>query len=242
MGKIWLVAMRELQAYFRTWTGYVVASISLLMTGLLFNAFAIGDNPKYSSDILADFFYFNSGITMVASVFIAMRLLAEEKQSGTIVLFFTSPITERQFVYGKFLSAFIFGLFLQVLSLYLPALILLEGKVSLGHLAAGYLGVTLLGTAVLAMCLFASVLAPSQMVAGILGAAVTVGALILWLLSGVVDEPFRELFSYLAIHNQHFTPFSKGIVHTMDLVFYISVAFFFLECSIRVLEARRVQG
>lgn len=242
MGKIWLVATRELGAYFRTWTGYIIGAAALLINGLLFNAFAIGDQAKYSAEVLEDFFYFSSGLSMVAAIFLAMRLFAEEKQTGSLVLFYTSPVTERAFVYGKFLSAFIFFLFLQALSLYLPALIFIEGKVSFGHLAAGYLGVTLLGAATLGVALFASVASPNQMVAGILGAAITVSLLVLWLLSGVVDEPFKGLFSYLAIHNQHFTPFSRGIVHVVDIVFYVSALAFFLECSIRVLEARRVEG
>lgn len=242
MGKIWLITQRELGAYFRTWMGYVIAAVALLINGLLFNAFAIGDKPKFSADVLADFFYFSSGIGMVAGIFLAMRLLAEEKQTGTIVLFFTSPITERQLVYGKFFSSFAFFMVLQVLTLYLPALIFISGKVSLGHLASGYLGVILLGTVVLSASLFASVISPNQMVSGILGAGITVGLLVLWMLSLVVDDPFRDLFSYIAIHNNHFTPFSRGLVNIKDIVFYLSMIIFFLECSVRALEARRLQG
>lgn len=242
MDKIWLVAQRELGAYFKTWMGYVIGFASLLINGILFNAFAIGDKPQFSSDVLSNFFYFGSGIAMVSAIFLAMRLLAEEKQTGTIVVFYTSPISERQLIYGKFLSVLLFFLFLQVLTIYLPGLIFIDGKVSLGHMAAGYLGVVLLGSVVLAISLFASAISPNQVVAGVSAAAITVVMLVLWLLSSVVDEPFRELFSYLAIHNNHFTPFSRGIVNLKDVVFYLSCTFFFLECSIRSLEARRLQG
>jgi ABC-2 type transport system permease protein len=242
VGKILLITGRELGAYFRTWTGYIIAAVALLINGLLFNAFAIGDKPKFSADVLADFFYFSSGIGMVAGVFLAMRLIAEEKQSGTITLFFTSPISERQLVYGKFLSALTFFLCLETLTLYLPALIFISGKVSLGHLAAGYLGVVLLGMTVLAISLFASAVAPNQMVSGVLGAAITVTFLVLWMLSLVVDEPFRDLFSYLAIHNNHFMPFARGLVNIKDVVFYGSMILFFIECSVRALEARRFEG
>ncbi|MGE0172811.1 MAG: ABC transporter permease [Oligoflexales bacterium] len=242
MGKVWLVTKRELNGYFRTWTGYIIAFFALIINGLLFNSFAIGDQAKYSAEVLEDFFYFSSGIAMVACVFLAMRLLAEERQSKTIVLFFTSPITERQIIYGKFLSAFVVFFLLQIFSLYLPSLIFVEGKVSLGHLAAGYFGVILLGTAVIAISLFSSVVAPNQMVAGILGASFTVVLLIFWILSNVTDEPFKEVFSYIAIHNMHFIPFSRGIVHLRDVVYYLSVIVFFLECSVRVLETRRLEG
>lgn len=242
MDKVLLIAGRELSSYFKTWTGYIVVFAALLIDGLLFNAFAIGDAPKYSSEVLRSFFFYSSGIAMVAAVFLAMKLLAEEKQTGTIILFYTSPISERQLIYGKFLSAFLVFLILQLLSIYLPSLIFLEGKVSLGHMAAGYLGVTLLGSAVLAITLFASVVSPNQMIAGVIGAAITVVLLVLWLVANKVSEPFASLFSYIALHNYRFQPFSNGIVHIKDLVYYLSLILFFLECSVRALETRRLQG
>lgn len=242
MNKVFLIARRELQAYFTTWMGYIIVCASLLIMGILFNAIAIGDEAKYSSEVLKDFFYFSSGVGMVAAIFLAMRLLAEEKQTGTIVLFYTSPITERQLIYGKFLSAFLMYLLLQFMSLYLPSLIFIEGKVSFGHIAAGYLGLCLLGSAVLAISLYASVLAPNQMIAGIVAAALTVFFLVLWFLSYKVDQPFRDIFAYASIHNERFKPFSSGVLHTRDLVFYGSMIVFFLECSIKTLETRRIQG
>lgn len=242
MNKIWLIARRELGSYFTTWMGYIIVFAALLIDGMLFNAFAIGDEAKLSSDVLKDFFFFSSGIGMVAAVFLAMRLLAEEKQTGTIVLFYTSPLSERQLVYGKFLSALIMFVILQVLSIYLPCLIFLEGKVSLGHMLCGYLGVTLLGAGVLAISLFASVISPNQLIAGISAASMTVFFLLLWLLSYRVDEPFRDIFSYMSIHNERFRPFSNGVLHTRDVIYYFSLIFFFLECSIKSLETRRLQG
>jgi ABC-2 type transport system permease protein len=242
MNKIWLIARRELGAYFTTWMGYIIIFAALLIDGMLFNSFAIGDDAKLSSDVLKDFFFYSSGIGMVSAVFLAMRLLAEEKQTGTIVLFYTSPLSERQLVYGKYLSAFIMFVILQLLSVYLPCLIFLEGKVSIGHMVAGYLGVTLLGAGVLSMSLFASVVSPNQLIAGITAAAMTVFFLLLWLLSYRVDEPFRQVFSYISIHNERFRPFSNGVLHTRDVVYYLSLVFFFLECSIKSLETRRLQG
>lgn len=242
MGKCLLVAGRELGAFFSTWMGYVIAAAALFIDGLLFNAYAVSNNPKFSGDVLADFFYFASGISIIAGIFLAMRLVAEEKQSGTIVLFYTSPISERQLIYGKFLSALAFSLVILLLSLYLPALIFINGKVSLGHLASGYLVLLLIGAAAIAVSLFASVIAPNQLVAGVTGALFVATFVVLWMVADIVEPPFKDLFGYLAIHNRHFTPFSEGIVHTRDIVYYLSVVFFFLECSVRALEARRWRG
>jgi len=242
MGKCLLVAGRELQAFFSTWMGYIICAAALFIDGLLFNAYAVSNTPKFSADVLSDFFYFASGIAMVSGLFLAMRLVAEEKQNGTLVLFYTSPISERQLIYGKFLSALLFSFVILLLSLYLPGLIFINGKVSLGHLASGYLVLALLGAAAIAISLFASTISPNQLVAGVTGALFLVTMLILWMVADVVEAPFKELFGFVALHNRHFTPFSEGIVHTRDIIYYASVIFFFLECSVRALEARRWRG
>ncbi|MEZ4743952.1 MAG: ABC transporter permease subunit [Bdellovibrionota bacterium] len=242
MSKSLLIARRELSSFFSTWTGYIIIAVALIIEGLLFNAFAIGSTPKYSADVLADFFYFASGISIVAGLFLAMRLVAEEKQTGTIVLFNTSPITERQLIYGKFISAVLFTVIFLLMTMYMPALIFVNGKVSLGHLSSGYLMLLLIGASAIAITLFASTIAPNQLIAGILGAFLIVSFLVLWIVSDVVDDPFKKLFTYLALHNMHFNPFAKGIVHTRDIIYYFSVSFFFLECSVRALEARRWRG
>ncbi len=242
MSKSILIAQREMRAFFTTWMGYIIIAAALFIDGALFFGFAMGKTPKFSADVLSDFFYFASGISIVAGLFLAMRLMAEEKQTGTIILYYTSPISERQIIYGKFLSAFAFSLVLHFVSLYLPAMIFVEGRVSLGHLASGYLVLVLLGAASISITLFASTLANNQLIAAVFGAFLTVVLLVLWMLSDVVDSPFKEIFSYVALHNTHFKPFSKGIVHSKDIIYYLSVIFFFLECSVRALESRRWRG
>ena len=240
--KMWLIARRELAAFFNTWMGYIIVAAALIIDGILFNSFALGSDPKFSADVLSDFFYFASGMSMIAGIFLAMRLLAEEKQNGTIVLFYTSPVSERQLIYGKFLSALLFSLILHAASLYMPALIMVHGKISMGHIASGYLCLTLLGASTIAITLFASTIAPNQLVAAVIGAFITVIFITLWMLSGVVDAPFKDLFSWMSIHNNHFTAFAGGIVHLKDIVYYVGLVVLFLECSVRALEGRRCQG
>ena len=103
-----LIARRELSAYLRSMTGYIIAAAVLIVDGLLFNAFALGGGEKLSSEVLSLFFYFSSGTTIIASVFISMRLFAEERQTGTLVLLTSSPVHDWEIVVGKFLSALIF--------------------------------------------------------------------------------------------------------------------------------------
>ena len=242
MHKSWLVARRELGSFFNTWMGWIIVAAALFIDGLLFNAFAVGQQPKLSADVLADFFYFASGIAIVAGILLAMRLIAEEKQNGTITLLYTSPITEREMVYGKFISAMVFLMILHVVSLYLPALIMMKGKISFGHLAAGYLNLVLIGGAAVSISLFASAMASNQLTAAVVGTMITVTLLVLWIVADISSSPFKEILSHLALHNRHFTSSAKGIVKLSDVVYYVSVCVFFLECSVRVVESRRWQG
>jgi ABC-2 type transport system permease protein len=238
MSPVLLIARRELGAYLRTMTGWIVATAVLLIDGLLFNAFAL-EGARRSTEVLTRFFYFASGPTMVAAIFLAMRLLAEERQSGTLSLLYASPVRDRDIVLGKFLAALVFLAGFTLLTIYMPLLVLVHGKVSLGHLVAGYLGLILLGSASLALGTLGSALAPNQVVAAIVGGALLVSLLLAWLLARVTEPPFSSLFAGLALHNAHFPPFQAGTVHLRDVIYYGLVTWVALFAAIRVVEARR---
>ncbi len=239
MKTITLIARRELASYLRTMVGYIIIAVVLLINGLLFKAFALGGMEKRSSEVLSLFFYFSSGTTMVASIFISMRLLAEERQTGTIALLYSSPVRDWEIVLGKFLSAFLFLALLTLATFYMPALIFVNGKISMGHLAAGYLGLLLLGAASLAIGTFGSALARSQVLAAVISGCILVGLLVCWLLARVSEHPFSQIFTGIALHSDHFQPFQVGIVHLRDVVYYAMVTYVFLFAATRVLEARR---
>src|SRR5438045_7001878 len=107
MTATWLIARRELGAYLRTWTGYIIVAGILLVDGLFFNTLCM-TGEKRSADVRKDFFFYTAGLTMVASVFISMRLIAVERQTGTLVLLTSSPVHDRELILGQFLSGFIF--------------------------------------------------------------------------------------------------------------------------------------
>jgi ABC-2 type transport system permease protein len=239
MSNVWWILRRELGAYLRAPIGYVIIFAVLVIDGLLFNAWAIGSGARKSSEVLEIFFYCASGSTLLASVFVGMRLIAEERQSGTLALLATSPVREWQLVLGKFLSALVFLTIMTGLTLYMPLLVMVNGKISLAHILAGYLGVLLLGATALALVLLCSALAPNQLVAAVLGAAVVVVFLLMWLLSRIASPPLEDLLGYLAIHDKHFRPFMRGVISVQDVVFYLSFTYVALLGATRVLEARR---
>ena len=237
-----LIARRELGAYLRTMNGYIIAAAVLLVDGILWNAFALGaQQDKHSAEVLSDFFYFSSGTTMIAAVFLSMRLLAEERQTGTLVLLTSSPVRDREIILGKFFSSLAFLAMITLATAFMPALIMINGKLSIGQVAAGYLGLLLLGSAALAIGTLGSTLARSQVLAAILSGAMLVGLIVVWLLAGVSERPLNEVFLALALWGRHFPPFQAGVINLRDVAYYLLVTYFALFAATRVLEARRWQ-
>ncbi len=234
-----LVSRRELAAFFSSWTGYAIAAAVLVVDGLLFNGLALGSGKQLSAEVLRQFFYFSSGTTMITGILLSMRLVAEERGSGTIVLLRTSPLTSGEIVTGKFLSALGFLAFITLCTIYMPLLVMVHGKVSPGHLAAGYGGLLLLGAASIAIGTFASTLSRVQVVSAILGAAILVGLLVLWFVARRTEPPVSSILVALALYSTHFEPFMKGVVHLKDVVYYLSITYFFLLLSMRSLDAQR---
>ena len=242
MRNIILIIRRELGSYLRTPSGYIIAAAVLLVNGLLFNALAIGDTPQYSSDVLTHYLWYAGGMTLVAGVLFSMRLLAEERAKGTQVLLFTSPIHEEEIVIGKYLSSLVFLTCLTLLSLYLPALIFINGKVSWGHIWSGYIGMILMGAATLAIGVFATSLVKNQFLGVLLTAVFVTLQVLCWFVAKVTDPPLRSVFEYFSPFYKHYSgSFMLGIVRLSDVVFYFSVIYLSLLAAVRVLKSQRWQ-
>jgi gliding motility-associated transport system permease protein len=221
--------------------GYLVAATVLLVDGLLFYAQALGPaaGERLSGEVLSRFFYNTSGLVAIAAVALSVRLIAEERQSGTIVLLSTSPVREWEIVLGKFLSAFAFLSGITLVSIYMPLLIMVNGKISLGQILVGYLGLLLIGAACLAIGVFATSITRHQLLAVAVGSALTGAMFLLWPLSRVLDPPLSTVFAALSIHQRHFTGFQAGILHLRDVFYYAAVTYFFLLLATKILEAKR---
>jgi ABC-2 type transport system permease protein len=238
VSKALLIARREMGAYARSPLGAVIVAGALLIDGILFYYWGLSQK-MLSAEVLSEFFYAASGITMAASLILSMRLIAEERQTHTFTLLNTAPIHDWEIVLGKYLSALGMVAILTLLTLYMPALIFVNGKVSFGHIAVGYLGLLLVGSATIAMGLFASALTKSQVVAAIVGAAILAALILLWMLASAVEPPLNEFLSAMAFHHQNFMPFQKGILELKGAAYYLVVTYFFLLSATKILEARR---
>jgi ABC-2 type transport system permease protein len=238
---IFLIFKRDFLAYLHGFAGYAIIAAVLFIDGVLFNAFAMGSGAKYSHEVLEQFFYFSSGTTMIAAILLTMRSIAEERQNGTDVLFRNAPISDGAVIIGKYLAAMGVLTLMTALTAYMPAMIMINGKISVEHILVGYLGLLGLGSAASAIGLFGSTLFRNQVGAAIVSGVMLVTLLICWLLSELTDPPFTEVLAYAALFDKHFLPFMEGRLLTSGLVYYASVTFVFLWLSTKVLEGRRWQ-
>lgn len=237
MKNIWLLSRRELSAYLKTPMGYIIAALMLFVDGLLFNYHALGGSAKYSTDVLVAFFAIASFMTMVSGILLTMRLFTEEKQHGTLTLLLTSPLRDHEIILGKFLSALLFFATITCLTLYMPLLIFVNGKVAIGHIFSGYIGLLLLGALSISIGLFASSLSKSQIVSAVIGGTLITSIWIAYLGAKVSDPPFKTLLAYLS--PQRHLLWQTGVIQLSDIMYYLSFSLLFLELSRHILAARR---
>jgi ABC-2 type transport system permease protein len=236
MRNAWIVAKRELYAYFVSPIAYLVAAAFLLLCGLFF----VGGLARWQDANLQSLFASLSIVLLFSAPLLTMRLLAHEQDRGTIELLLTAPVRDWEVVLGKFLASYTFYLgMLAVTGLYVP-IVLRYGAPDLGIIGAGYLGLALLGAALHALGLFTSSLTRSQIVAAVLGVGIGV---VLWLLEALspVMGRAREVVAYLT-PSRHYYSFLEGVIDTRALVYLVSFTFVFIFLAAQVLEARRWRG
>jgi ABC-2 type transport system permease protein len=244
-----IIYRRELGAYLKSPMGYIIAACGLFLDGILFYAYAIGPHVlvkggasrgvRLSGEVLRDFFLYAGGVTMAMAILLSMRLVAQERQSGTLVLLNTSPVRDTEIILGKYLAALTFLASITLLTFYMPAMIMVRGKISMGHILVGYSGMVLLGGATLAIGMFATALAPDQLVAGVIGGSIAAVMYFLYFLAKSLTPPLQGIFEGLSIHHKHYFPFMDGILHLAHVVYYLAVIYFFLLLAIKTMEAKR---
>ena len=228
------IAERELKSFFVSTVAWVIAAAFMAITGLLFAVILLNSN-----DASLRFLFSNlSVIFLFVAPFRTMRLLAEEIRLGTVELLLTNPVRDVEVVLGKFLGVFGFVLVMLAMTLYYPALLYIFGAPDPGPMATGYLGVVLQAAAFLAIGLATSSTTENQIVAAFLAFAIN---LVLWLSESVsqfVGPPLGAALKFLSI-TSHFQDFSRGVIDTSHLIFFISVIAAALFLTYLSLQTRR---
>jgi ABC-2 type transport system permease protein len=228
------IARRELSAYFASPIAYLVAAAFLVISGYLFSLILVSNQQATLEGL---FFNINLILLFVAPL-LTMRLLADERRSGTIELLLTAPVRDWEVVLGKFLAALaLFGTIL-LCTLYYPLMLWrFGGKPDIGPMITGYLGLLLLAGAMLAIGTLASSLTENQIVA----AVIAFGALLmLWLIGSAasVATGAAGVLSALALPN-HYDDFARGAINLEDVIYYLSLIVGCLFVATRALETRR---
>jgi ABC-2 type transport system permease protein len=236
---------RELRAYFLSPLGWIVATGFLFYQGASFQTIVdfLNDPRAPATMTPLDLFF---GATMLfwlvvlfVSAVITMRLLSEERRSGTLEMLLTAPVTEGQVVLGKFLGALAFYVALWLPTVLYAVLLAAYGDLDWGPVVAGYLGVVGIGSLFLSVGTFTSALTRNQVVAAVLAFAVMFLLFIPAFLELLVNDPLtQQVIAYVNLY-QHMDELSKGIVDSRRLAYYVSTTALFLFLAARALEARK---
>jgi ABC-2 type transport system permease protein len=169
---------------------------------------------------------------------ITMRLIAEEKKTGTLELLMTSPITPLQWILGKYFSGFVlFGTMISFA--FIPVFLLfLFGNPEFWPIITGYVGLLLLGGAFISLGLLISSFTENQ----IISAAVSFFIfLFLWVIDWIADSlgyALGSVVKYLSIVS-HFDDFSKGVVDISSIIFFLSFIIFGIFLTYRSIDSIR---
>ncbi len=236
--------IRELRAYFFSPLAYVVLTLLLLVNGFVFwLIISFLSDPRAQIGAPLELFFGQTIFFWLVLLFVApvltMRLISEERRSGTIEVLMTAPVSEGQVILGKYLAALLFYVFLWTPTLIYAAVVDYYGTVDWGPVASGYLGILGIGALFLAVGTFASTLSRNQLVAAVLTFALLVPLFTFGLLEQLFNsEALKGVFEYLNLW-QHMDDFAKGIVDTRRLVYYLSATLFFLFLAARGLEVKK---
>jgi len=248
MRRIFILARRELSAYFFSPMAYVVSALFLGLVGVIFlwgmriTFLRVELEPVFRSgadSTLRPLFNVLAYSLVVVIPLLTMRLVAEENRSGTLETLMTAPVTDAQVIIGKFLGALGLYVLLLAATVVYFLLIVAYGQPDWGVAAMGYLGMLLLGATYISVGLFASTLTRYQLVAGLIGIAIltffTAG---LYLLVMALPAGTGAVLSKANMIT-NFADFSRGVFDTRGVVFFVSMTLFFLFISTKVLESRR---
>jgi ABC-2 type transport system permease protein len=249
------IAGREMRAYFASPMAYIVVGLFAFVFGFFFynsliyfaeqslraGQFGMG-GPLNVNQMLVRPLMYNVGVVILFFLpMLTMRSFAEEKRSGTFELLLTSPLTDWHIVLGKFLG--VVGVYALMLFVSLLSVLLLFafGEPEWRQVATSYLGLLLLGGCFISLGLFFSSITRSQLVAGLLTFA---ALLMLWIINWTAETAgptLRAIISALSVLD-HFEDFSRGVIDTKHLVYYVSFITFGLFLTTRAVDSERWRG
>jgi len=225
---------RELRSYFNSPVAYVFIVVFLAILGWFFT----------SNLFLANVASLRIVFELVPLIYlffvpaVTMRLLAEEKKSGTLELLTTKPVRDIEIVLGKFFAAWtLLAAALAPTLLYLITVMSL-GKVDIGPVICGYVGLLLMGGVYISIGLLASSLTENQIIAFILSFLIVFVLFMLDKILMYVPDAFASTFEFLSM-DFHFSNIVRGVLDSRNLIYFGSLLGFSLFLATVSLERRK---
>jgi ABC-2 type transport system permease protein len=248
MRKFYTLLSREIRSYFYSPIAYIVLVFFLLVSGVDFY-FQISFMNQRPLDYTVVEAFFNSVFFWFAFVLIfpliTMRLFAEEFKLGTIEPLTTAPVRDWQVVLAKFFGALVFYIIL-----WLPTVLYFAIFQRITHQPAAnsagaywgsYLMLLLLGMFYISVGCLASVLTKNQIVAAIISFCAITLLFFLGLIQFIlldVSSTTRELLGYFSAI-EHMGTFSRGVIDTRPIVFYLSMTIVLLTLTHQAFQSRK---
>jgi ABC-2 type transport system permease protein len=239
---------RELAAFFVSLSGYVTIAAMVLLMGLSFVIMLVQLRSGSTTVPVTQLFYSTVYfwlILLLATPVITMRLFALEKFSGTFETLMTAPVSDLQVVLSKFTAAMVFYMIawlpslgcILVLRRYTNHVDAFDG----GLIGSTFLGIFLLGGLFVSLGCFASAMTRNQITAAMLSFALGFSFFLPSFLADRIQiqtDWLADVVSQVALMD-HMNDFARGLVDTRHVVFYVTLTFFFLFLTLRVVESRR---
>ncbi len=229
------VFKREFKSYFTSPLGYLIVAAMALFEGLFFvYMFSAGyaENEYVLSSTLT--------VVMFAVPVLTMRLFSEERKQKTDQVLLTAPVSLWGIVLGKFLSALaVYALSFAPTFIYQIILTLKLESLNWLYYLGALLGVLIFGAALIAICMFISVLTESQVVAAVLSLVVS---LALYMVDSFAQMTGVKWLIEAAGHISfmgRYNAFYMGIIDFSNIIFFVSIAFFFVFLTVRMLDKKR---
>jgi ABC-2 type transport system permease protein len=242
MSPMLIIAKREFRSYFDSPIAYIVICLSFFALGLMFFFLNGGFWQLDRASVSRLFESAPMGLSFLVVPVVTMRLLAEERRSGTLEMLITLPVKDSDVVLGKYLGALGLVLVLVLSTLAYPIIMFKWpwnlGPLDAGPVASGYLGMVLFSAAAVAVGLLISALTESQAVAFFITFFV-LGAL--WLFGDLASKAGGTLaivLNYVSFQSR-LNNFWRGLVDSRDVVFFLSVTALSLMVAFRALERRK---
>jgi len=253
MHNILAIADKELRSYFASPIAYILIGFFLLPFGVFFylylDAFVkqsmqmaqYGGAVNVNQGVIRYVLQNASVIILFIMPMITMRTYSEEKRSGTIELLLTSPVTDLEIILGKFFGALgVYAAMLAVTLLYM-AILFVYGNPEWRPMVVGYLGLLLMGGTFIAIGLLISSTTNNQIVAGVVTFVVF---LLFWIIGWFAESAgptIGAVTRWLSI-TEHFDDFSKGIIDTKHVLYYLSLITFGLFLTAKSVDTERWRG